>query len=360
MDYQTDQQTSSLESHRDALSPDAAVPPPPPSPLRRTFFGADGLRAGWSLLLYAALILLVSNSVRGLFHLVHRHDPDQAMVGLRSPLLVIFGDGVPFLAVLFVVFLMSRIERRPLATYGIGATPRALPQLLAGLAWGALLLAVLVGTLVATHLLVFTGFQLSGGAIIHYGVLWALAFFCVGLFEEYALRGYVQFTVARGLAGLVRFSAAAPYARIIGFWIAAAFFSFIFGFGHKNNVGESPLGLVSAGLIGLVFCLSLWRTGSLWWAIGFHAAWDWAQSFVFGVADSGHMVAFHMLASHPQGRPLLSGGLTGPEGSIYVLPVILLVTLSILLTLRHTGWPTPGTRTPSLEPGTLPRDAASR
>lgn len=330
--------------------PDLLSPPPPAaSPLRRVFFGTDGLRAGWSLLLYAALIALVSNSVRGLFHLVHRLDPDQAMRGLRGPNQVIFGDGVPFLAVLFVVWLMSRIERRPLSAYGIGPTPRAIPQFLAGLAWGFVLLSVLVVLLVATHQLVFGGLQLAGLAILRYGLLWAAGFLCVGLFEEYLLRGYVQFTVARGLAGALHAATGSTHARAIGFWIAAAFFSFIFGFGHKNNVGESPIGLVSAGLIGLVFCLSLWRTGSLWWAIGFHAAWDWAQSFVFGVSDSGHMVAFHLLAAHPQGRPLLSGGLTGPEGSIFVLPVILLIILVILLTLPRTAWPAPGSRTPSLD-----------
>jgi uncharacterized protein len=31
---------------------------------------------------------------------------------------------------------------------------------------------------------------------------------------------------------------------------------------------------------GLLFCLSLRRTGSLWWAVGFHAAWDWGQTLL--------------------------------------------------------------------------------
>ena len=330
-------------------SADLGTPPAHRSPLRRVFFGGDGLRAGWSILLYFALIFLVSNGVRGLFHYFHRLDPDQAMRGLRSPELVIFGDGIPFLAILFVVYLISRLEHRPLRSYGIGATPRALLQFLAGLTWGAVLLSLLVGILVATHLLTFSGLQLSGAAIVLKGALWALAFLCVGLTEEYLLRGFLLFTLARGLAGAIRAATGSAHARAIGFWLAAMLSSFLFGFGHKQNIGESPLGLVSAGLIGLAFCLSIWRTGSLWWAIGFHAAWDWAQSFVFGVADSGHMVAFHLLAAQPQGRPLLSGGLTGPEGSLYVLPVILLTAVVILLTLPSTGWPLPGSHTPSID-----------
>jgi uncharacterized protein len=86
----------------------------------------------------------------------------------------------------------------------------------------------------------------------------------------------------------------------------------------------------------MVFCLSLWRSGSLWWAIGFHASWDWGQSFLYGVADSGLMVQHHLFATHPEGKPILSGGSTGPEGSIYVLAVLALVVLIIFFTLRRT------------------------
>ena len=327
------------------------VPAQPASPLHRIFFGADGLRAGWSLLLFFALLFVFGTAANRISRAIHPPDKSHSARHEEAPPgKSMLGEAVTFSIVGLSTFVMSRVERRPLRAYGIGATQRALPHFLAGLAWGAALLSVLVGTLFAAHLLVFTGLQLSAAAILRFGAEWALAFLLVGLFEEYALRGYLQFTLARGLAGAFHAATASPYAKALGFWISAAIFSFIFGFGHKSNPGESPVGLVSAGLIGLVFCLSLWRTGSLWWAIGFHAAWDWAQSFIYGVADSGHMVAFHLLGSHPQGKALLSGGLTGPEGSLIVLPVILLATAAILLTLRHTGWPVPLTNTPSLTP----------
>ena len=87
------------------------------------------------------------------------------------------------------------------------------------------------------------------------------------------------------------------------------------------------------GLAGAVFAFSLYRTGSLWWAIGFHTSWDWAQSFLYGVPDSGTMVQNHLYATHPFGNPLLSGATTGPEGSLLVLPTLLLVALVIHLTL---------------------------
>src|ERR1700723_2602061 len=110
-------------------------------------------------------------------------------------------------------------------------------------------------------------------------------------------------------------------------------FPTLFGLGHGRNPGESPIGLLSAGLASMVFCFSLWRTGSLWWAIGFHTSWDWGQSFLYGVADSGLTVQHHLLATHPAGKPILSGGTTGPEGSIFIVAILALVTAIILFTL---------------------------
>ena len=110
-------------------------------------------------------------------------------------------------------------------------------------------------------------------------------------------------------------------------------FHSLFGLGRGSNPGESPIGLPSAGLASMVFCFSLWRTGSLWWAIGFHTSWDWGQSFLYGVADSGLMVQHHLLATHPVGKPVLSGGMTGPEGSVFIVAVLALATLIILFTL---------------------------
>jgi len=45
------------------------------------------------------------------------------------------------------------------------------------------------------------------------------------------------------------------------------------------------------------------------------------------------MTQHHLLATHPLGKPLMSGGTTGPEGSIFVLPILAVLTLIILFTL---------------------------
>jgi membrane protease YdiL (CAAX protease family) len=84
--------------------------------------------------------------------------------------------------------------------------------------------------------------------------------------------------------------------------------------------------------VGVVFTLALWRTGSLWWAIGFHMAWDWAQSFLYGVPDSGYLIQGRLFATEALGNPLLSGGADGPEGSVFSIAVLLLVIVVLWFT----------------------------
>jgi len=90
------------------------------------------------------------------------------------------------------------------------------------------------------------------------------------------------------------------------------------------------VGIFAAALIGFVFCVSVRVTGSAWWAIGCHTAWDWAETYFYGTPDSGFVTQRHFLTTSPIGNTLWSGGTDGPEGSLLVAPVILLL-LALLL-----------------------------
>jgi membrane protease YdiL (CAAX protease family) len=313
-----------------------AAGPAPPRPgftVFDLFIGPEGLRALWGILLFLALrhglIYCIYPVIRVLA--TWPSNPD----GPIQPRPMMFREGAVLICVLVATWLMAKIERRPVEAYGF-TQRRSARNFVAGLAWGVALLSLLVFLLRAAGLLVFDARLLSGGSILHDGAVWFAGFLLVGLLEESFSRGYLQFTLSRGLSGTCRLLFGAEHANAIGFWVAALILSFAFGFGHRTNPGESPLGLLSAGFAGLLFCLSLWRTGSLWWAIGFHASWDWAQSFLYGVADSGLMVQGHLYATHPVGKPYLSGGLTGPEGSLLLLPVLSVAVGVVLLTLHRT------------------------
>jgi membrane protease YdiL (CAAX protease family) len=337
-------ETNDLVTTGDAslLSSETAQSPKPPM-VHRIFIGPDGIRAGWSLLIFVGLLAALMYGI----HLVavRIHPPTgkpQAEIGATFAVL---NELFPFLAILFITWLMSKIERRPNGVYGLGGGRKA-PLVFIGAVWGFLCLSLLVGILWKSGLLVIDKRLLFGADVLRYGALWLFGFLLVGLLEEYLTRGYLQYTLTRGLAGVYQAIFKTQQSEVLGFWTAALCFSLMFGLGHSGNPGESPIGLLSAGSAGLVFCFSLWRTGSLWWAVGFHMAWDWAQSFLYGVADSGLMVQHHLLATHPVGKPILSGGTTGPEGSIFVIAVLLLIAVIIATTLpkREHGYLHAGVR----------------
>lgn len=317
------------------LIPTEPIPPAQPSALRRIFIGKDGIRAGWSLLIFIAIFAALAFCANFIVHKLLPSAPTTAQGAadaMAAPGFLLTGESIQFLLILVVTWIMSKIERRPNSVYGLGGS-RKLSNFLAGLGWGVTCLSLLVLTLWKTGLLVIDSRLLFGSNIFRYGAIWLFGFLMVGLVEEYLTRGYVQYTLTRGLAGLYNLAFKTRHSTVLGFWTSAVILSFLFGLGHSKNPGESPIGLLSAGLAAMLFFLSLWRTGSLWWAIGFHASWDWAQSFLYGVADSGLMVQHHLLATHAVGRPILSGGTTGPEGSIFIVAVLVLASCIIVFTL---------------------------
>jgi hypothetical protein len=122
--------------------------------------------------------------------------------------------------------------------------------------------------------------------------------------------------------------------RGAGFWGAACLTSLIFGALHGMNPGETPLGLIDTVGVGLLFCVFIRCTGSLWFAIGFHGAWDYAENYLFGTADSGNRCVGTLLTFAPRGDVYFSGGRTGPEGSVFCTAILLACALLALMFLR--------------------------
>jgi len=318
---------------------DSDPPPKPPRPVVETIFlGDDGLRAGWSILLFIILVALMGRAVGAIMK--HLALIPKSLPTELTPRVAIIEKTIEFLIFAIPAFLMSLIERRPFSRYGL-ALRRALADFSTGFFWGFLALSALVGTLYFAHGLAFDGIALHGVTAAFFALKWGLVFFLVGLGEEFIFRGYLQYTLARGIAGIVRVvDANNRYSHAISFWITAFIFSvLLFILAHTGNGGENFIGLLQVGLAGTVLAFALYRTGSLWWAIGMHNAWDWAQSYFYGTPDSGLLVAGHLISSHPLGSKLLSGGPDGPEGSVLGIPTLLLLALIIHLTLPKRNYP---------------------
>ena len=316
----------------------AAIEPAAPT-FHRLLFGDDGLRAGWSVLLYFVLVALVAACLKFVLDRYHLMPKGTRGAKELAPQVMAIREMLQFAMFAIPAWLMSLIERRPFGRYGL-TCQRMLTDFGAGLFWGFTALSVLIGMLLAAHAITFDGFLIHGTEALQYAGRWALVFLFVGLFEEFFFRGYLQYTVARGAAGIARtMDPENRYSHVIGFWVAAAIFSLsLFMVAHLGNGGETASGIVAVGLAGVVFAFSLYRTGSLWWGIGMHTAWDWAQSYFYGTPDSGMVSAGRLMSSHAVGSKFLSGGTDGPEGSILVIPTLLLVALVIHLTLPRRNY----------------------
>ena len=322
--------------------------------------GPHGLRVGWSILLFYLMYHLFRIIVGTIFYsagLIGETSDDSASS-------VIIAELIPFISMVGAALVMAFVEGRRISSYNL-AGPRRAWHFLSGTAAGFAVLSLLVGTLALRGWLSLGPSALSGAQALRFGALWAFAFLVVGAFEEGLFRCYLLFTLARGVSfwwALAAEIAICLYLFVTGgghgawgvyaiaalgilpcltlhnrstacsgFWQAAWVTSTVFAYYHTNNNGENWIGVFAAGAIGFVFCVSVRLTGSAWWAIGCHAAWDWAETFFYGTADSGMQGQGHYLSASPAGNPLWSGGADGPEGSLLVLGAILLLLMALLL-----------------------------
>jgi membrane protease YdiL (CAAX protease family) len=215
-------------------------------------------------------------------------------------------------AVLFAFQMMRWLHREPLQS--IKLTASASPyQIVIGGACGLLVLSVLEWLL---HTLGVLTVGVSGQNIFwleHVGVMWAICFLLTGLCEEAVFRGYLLETLANG----------------IGFWPAALITSGLFAAIHTGNNGENVSGLLTCGVYAILFALSVRVTGRIWYAVGFHAGWDWAETFVFGTANSGLRGEGHLLITEVHGSHWISGGSVGPEGSVVAMAIAGILILAL-------------------------------
>jgi uncharacterized protein len=297
---------------------DTESPRPTRGKLRRIFTGPEGLRAGWRILLF--WVIFAAALAAGLWLMKRWIHASPASLKSIPPRFLLLAECAPLAAMAVATFAIAKVEHRSPFAYGLrdGA---GVKRLVCGIASGFFAISVLVATLWSLGFLHLTAAESQGAVALKNGLAWALAFLMVALVEELTLRGYFQHALARKL----------------GFWWATLITSLLFGAIHGINQGETAVGLFMAMAFGFIACLSLWYTGSLWWVIGCHVGWDWGQSFVYGVRDSGLQTQGALLAAQPVGNVWLSGGNTGPEGSLFVIPVLIAMAALMWLSWRRAG-----------------------
>lgn len=287
------------------VPPGAGTEPPRSSRFHLAFMKpTGGLRAGWRFAIYIVLLVLIASAaISGMVLLTPFGKLwKEAKDGTITPAFEIPFELVQFGAAVLAASIMRRIEKGNFASYGIPLRGAFGKTFWNGIFWGLAFESIELCAMKALGGFSFGGLAITGVAIAKYAALWAIGFVLVGFAEEFVYRGYTQYTLSQG----------------IGFWPAAIVLSGIFGGLHLFNRGEDWIGASSVFTFGIFQCFMLRRTGSLWFAIGFHAATDYAESFIYSVRDSGNFATGHLLNSSFHGPGWLTGGTVGPEGSVLV------------------------------------------
>jgi membrane protease YdiL (CAAX protease family) len=160
----------------------------------------------------------------------------------------------------------------------------------------------------------FGNLSFHGAKILQWALLWLVACILIGLAEEFLFRGYAQHTLAEG----------------IGFWPAALILSILFACVHLTNKGENWFGVLNIFFTGLLWAFTLRRTGTLWLAVGWHASFDFGESFLYSVPNSGGVFEGHLSnATVAHGRAWLTGGDVGPEASVFQMVTLVVGAIAI-------------------------------
>lgn len=219
-----------------------------------------------------------------------------------------------FVVALLLTALFAWYEGRRVDSYGL-----PLARAFRSEFWEGMALGVIWPGLVALGMLLLGGMQIHGLALAGWPLLgaaasWAVANIMVGLAEEMWYRGYLLQTLWKAL----------------GFWPAAIVLALLFTSDHYfYKTGENAYDAVSLIGFNLFVCYSVLKTGSLWFGVGVHAAFDFMQLFVIGTKNGDHVPVNHLLDATFTGPAWLTGGVLGTEASVLMYPLFVLAFLYV-------------------------------
>lgn len=180
--------------------------------------------------------------------------------------------------------------------------------------WGAGMIAGFLAASTVVGIAALSGtvnVQLTFDASRAWLLLVALVFFLFqGMSEEITYRLYLM----------------PAFASKVGPFLAIAISSALFTAVHLGNPNSTALGMFNILLYGVFFGVLYWRFGNAWLVAGYHTAWNFTLSMLYGSSVSGVPTPGSVLTSAPAaGGTLLSGGDFGLEGSVLTTAVGLLI-----------------------------------
>jgi uncharacterized protein len=282
-------------------------------PLKLAFIGPDAkLRPIWRAGLYYVLGTFVVfpllnwpfTTFAELLHVSPGLTPGNiVLAGLRNLIVALICTGA------FALY-----EHRRIDSYGLPVNLAFSWQTFEGAASAVIMAgAVAIGMILLGGVEV-TGLAEHGSALMLSGLAWLGATACVGLAEELWFRSYLLQTLWKGA----------------GFWLAAIAIALIFAAEHYFfKEGENVWDVITLVSLSLLMSYSVLRIGTLWFAVGFHFAFNYMQLFVIGTPNGSRFPVGRLLDARFNGPAWLTGGVLGTEASFLMYPAIALLWLYI-------------------------------
>ncbi len=309
----------------------------------KTWFVRDGrLRSGWRVLLYAIGARLAQIIAAIAFGLVigaivfvawsaAGWTPEQVLGRLIEELSTVatfspFAFGFRLwetCSLLVIVFAFRRfIDRRSFRALGFQMTRGWWQEALAGfgftiVAWGAIfVLSLAFGAATITGFAWERGDWLAVlGALVN-GLLFNVL---IGIAEETDARGYILQNLAEG----IRFVPAVI--------VSSAYFAVL----HLLNPGAGWTSTVGIFFAGILLALGYYVTRRLWFSIGMHAAWNFAEGPLFGFPVSGIDMG-GLFDLNITGPDWLIGGAFGPEAGALAIAVEIAMIVALWMWSQRT------------------------
>jgi hypothetical protein len=231
-----------------------------------------------------------------------------------TPALVALSDGESFVMALIATGLFAWYEQRRLDSYFMPVA-----QALGTRTWEGVAAGVVLAGGVGLGMLLLGGMQvhglaLGGSALIGYALAWLLTMVLVGMSEEFWFRAYFLQSLWKAL----------------GFWPASLVIAAVFaGIHYFFKTGENIWDVITLIWFSLLICYSVLKTGTLWFGVGLHFAFDYMQLFVIGTPNGAAVPVGRLLNVSFNGPAWLTGGALGTAASVLMYPLLALLTLYV-------------------------------
>lgn len=225
-------------------------------------------------------------------------------------IMMLFGTAA---TILVAILFCKIIQKRSWKSIGL-SRQNAFSNYICGAIFGAITISLIVAICAVTGAGFFTNEETSSVLII---ALFLLAYLIQGASEEILCRGYFMYSVARRYP----------------MWVAVMISSIMFALLHMPNNGISLIALLNLFLFGVFAAVVTIRTGSIWYASGFHSAWNFVQGNFYGIKVSGmdmHGSLLHF--TFEPSKAYLNGGAFGIEGGLLCTAFLI---IGILFFLRQ-------------------------